>query len=104
MGGAIGAYVLTGLPEEVVKPVVTVYLALMAVLILARAFARLKEQWNLPIPLVGAGGAFLDAIGGGEWGPIVTSTLIASGDQPRQSIGTVNATELIVTPRYPSRS
>lgn len=97
IGGIIGAYVLTGLPKEIVKPVVTIYLALMAVLILARAFARLKKQWNLPMSLVGAGGAFLDAIGGGGWGPIVTSTLLASGDQPRRTIGTVNTIEFVIT-------
>lgn len=97
IGGAIGAYLLTGLPEEVVKPVVTFYLALMAVVILARAFAYLTGRWHAPIPLVGAGGAFLDAIGGGGWGPIVNSTLLAAGDRPRCTIGTVNTTEFVIT-------
>lgn len=97
-GGALGAYVLTGLPEEIIKPFVAVYLAAMAALI----FARLKG-WYLhrdlhpPTQAVGAGGGFLDAIGGGGWGPLVASTLIATGEPPRKSIGSVNLAEFFVT-------
>jgi uncharacterized membrane protein YfcA len=97
IGGVLGAFVLTGLPEEIIKPVVTVYLIAMAVLILARV-----RGWNLkhnrpPTPVVGAAGGFLDAVGGGGWGPIVASTLIATGGQPRRSIGSVNLAEFFVT-------
>ena len=97
IGGVLGAYVLTGLSEEIVKPIVTVYLILMTVLIFMRVLAKVHRQWNVPIPLLGTAGGFLDAIGGGGWGPIVTSTLLASGDHPRGTIGTVNTTEFIVT-------
>ena len=48
------------------------------------------------IPL-GAAGGFFDAVGGGGWGPIVTSTLIARGDRPRHSIGSVSLAEFFVT-------
>jgi hypothetical protein len=97
IGGVLGAFVLSGLPEEIIKPVVTVYLIAMAVLILARV-----RGWNLkhrrpPTPVVGAAGGFLDAVGGGGWGPIVASTLIATGGQPRRSIGSVNLAEFFVT-------
>lgn len=97
VGGIIGAYILTGLPEEIVKPIVTVYLFLMAVLIFMRVLAKVHRKWNAPIPLLGTAGGFLDAIGGGGWGPIVTSTLLASGDHPRRTIGTVNTAEFIIT-------
>lgn len=97
IGGCLGAYVLTGLPEDVVKPLVTVYLAAMALLILGRVVARVRTRWNAPPALVGSGGGFLDAIGGGGWGPIVASTLLASGDPPRATIGSVNAAEFVVT-------
>lgn len=97
IGGCLGAYVLTGLPEEVVKPLVTVYLAAMAVLIFIRVASRMRSRINAPVPLVGAGGGFLDAIGGGGWGPIVASTLLASGDAPRPTIGSVSATEFVVS-------
>ena len=96
-GGVVGAYILTGLPEAIIKPVVTVYLTCMAVLIFARVLGRVRRQWKPPTPVLGAGGAFLDAIGGGGWGPIVASTLIATGDEPRRSIGSVNLAEFFVT-------
>ena len=49
------------------------------------------------VPL-GMAGGFLDAIGGGGWGPIVNSTLIAGGESPRHSIGSVSLSEFFVTP------
>ena len=48
------------------------------------------------IPLALTGG-FLDAVGGGGWGPIVASTLLAKGHQPRYVIGSVNMAEFFVT-------
>jgi uncharacterized membrane protein YfcA len=48
-------------------------------------------------PLLGAGGGFIDALGGGGWGPIVASTLIATGDHPRRSVGSVNLAEFFVS-------
>jgi uncharacterized protein len=96
-GGVFGAYVLTGLPEDVIKPIVTVYLGAMSVLILARVLGWKLDRWRLSIPLVGAGGGFLDAVGGGGWGPLVASTLMASGDNPRRTIGSVNLAEFFVT-------
>jgi uncharacterized protein len=95
-GGVVGAYILTGLPEHIVKPIVTIYLAAMAVLIFARVRGWKLRRWGPPAPVIGAGGGFLDAIGGG-WGPLVASTLIASGDKPRQSIGSVNLAEFFIT-------
>jgi hypothetical protein len=94
--GAAGAYILTGIPEEVIKPVVTVYLAGMAVLIFARVLGWSLKRWRPPTPLIGAGGGFLDAIGGGGWGPLVASTLIATGDNPRRSVGSVNLAEFFI--------
>ncbi len=96
-GGVVGAYILTGLPEHIIKPIVTIYLSAMAVLIFVRVLGRDKQRWKPPVPVLGAGGGFLDAIGGGGWGPIVASTLIATGDEPRRSIGSVNLAEFFVT-------
>jgi uncharacterized membrane protein YfcA len=103
-GGVLGAYVLVGLPENAVKAFVTIYLIAMAALIARRILlgegrrksAAQRERSAPTIPL-GASGGFLDAIGGGGWGPIVTSTLIARGDHPRQSIGSVSLSEFFVT-------
>lgn len=97
-GGVIGAYILTGLPEKPMKVFVTLYLFGMALLIFRRVFRgeveRKKVRGTLPI---GLAGGFLDAIGGGGWGSIVNSTLIARGETPRISIGSVTLAEFVVT-------
>jgi uncharacterized membrane protein YfcA len=97
IGGGLGAYVLTGLPEEIVKPIVTVYLFVMGLVIFARVMKLLPRKTKAPAPAIGGAGGFLDAIGGGGWGPLVASTLIATGDEPRRAIGSVNLAEFFVT-------
>jgi uncharacterized membrane protein YfcA len=47
--------------------------------------------------LLGFGAGFLDASGGGGWGPMTTSTLVGSGHAPRYSVGSVNTAEFFVT-------
>jgi len=97
-GGVAGAYLLTELlPEGIVRPLVTVYLFGMALLIFGRVLGRTSKGPWLPVAPLGFGGGFFDAIGGGGWGPLVASTLIATGDEPRRSVGTVNAAEFFVT-------
>ena len=104
-GGVLGAYVLVELPESLVKVLVTLYLIAMTVLIARRVLAGGKarnttaaqRERTVPTIPLGAAGGFCDAVGGGGWGPIVTSTLIARGDQPRQSIGSVSLAEFFVT-------
>ena len=98
-GGAIGAYLLTSVPTDVVKPLVSGYLTLMGLWIILKALRRRPIPADAPrwTGLIGAGGGFFDAIGGGGWGPIVTSTLIGHGTVPRYTIGSVNFTEFFVT-------
>lgn len=96
-GGVVGAYILTGLPVEIIKPFVTVYLIAMAVLIFLRVRGWSFHRVKPPVPVVGVFGAFFDAIGGGGWGPIVASTLIATGESPRRTIGSVNLAEFFIT-------
>jgi uncharacterized membrane protein YfcA len=69
----------------------------MAGLIIARVLGWKPKRWQPPTPVVGAGGGFLDAIGGGGWGPLTASTLIAGGDNPRRAVGSVNLAEFFVT-------
>jgi uncharacterized membrane protein YfcA len=98
LGGVAGAYLLTAVPGNAIKPVVAVYLAAMGGLILYRAFRgspRATPKGNTAA--LGLVGGFLDAVGGGGWGPIVTSTLVARGHDPRFSIGSVNLAEFFVT-------
>jgi uncharacterized protein len=98
IGGVTGAYGLTELPEKPVRVFVTLYLFGMALLILHRiikgSVERKLVRGTVPIGVVGG---FLDAIGGGGWGPMVNSTLIARGETARISIGSVSLAEFLVT-------
>lgn len=99
IGGILGAYVLTGLEASTIKPFVVAYLALVGVWILWRAGHDIRPR-HLPAwvtgPL-GLVGGFLDAIGGGGWGPTVTSSMVGAGQEPRKAIGTVNTAEFFLT-------
>ena len=98
VGGVIGAYVLTRIPGDIIRPFVYLYLLVLAVLILVRASGRLVPRREVRrVPLLGFVAGMLDASGGGGWGPLATSTLLAGGGQARTVIGSVNAAEFVVT-------
>jgi len=100
IGGASGAYILVELPGDRLKPFIAVYLLLMGVRIILKSIkftAGKQPKRTKSIPLLGLVGGFFDAIGGGGWGPIVTTTLVADGTNPRLAIGSVNAAEFFVT-------
>jgi uncharacterized protein len=69
------------------------------VLILWKATRKQQAEAEPPkrVGLLGLFGGFLDAIGGGGWGPMVASTLIGQGTTPRYAIGSVNLAEFFVT-------
>jgi hypothetical protein len=99
LGGVAGAYLLTGFDATFIKAVVIAYLGVLGLYMLSRSLREPKEEpphltHVVPIGLVGG---FLDASGGGGWGPVVTSTLLGRGHTPRYVIGSVNAAEFIVT-------
>lgn len=99
VGGAIGAFILVNVDGNYVAPFVAAYLMIMGFVIVvkaARVVQRIKPNWR-GIPVVGFLGGLLDAIGGGGWGPIVTSSLIGGGHAPRYVIGTTNLIEFFVT-------
>src|SRR5690606_13938272 len=99
VGGVIGAYLLTGFDATFIKAIVIAYLGVLGVVMLSRALRTPKEEpphLEHVVPL-GVVGGFLDASGGGGWGPIVTSTLLGRGHTPRYVIGSVNAAEFVVT-------
>jgi uncharacterized membrane protein YfcA len=98
IGGIAGAYVLTQIDAAVARPLVLGYLALVGVYLLWRGATHrhVARQPKVVEPL-GLLGGFLDAAGGGGWGPVVTSNLLVQGANPRKVIGTVNAAEFFVT-------
>ena len=98
LGAGVGAYFLTILDGEMLKPWIAGYLLLMGVVILFKAFRELvPREVTSHVSTVGFFGALLDAIGGGGWGPIVASNLIARGHELRLTVGSVNAAEFFVT-------
>lgn len=98
IGGVLGAYVLTNIDAAVAKPFVMVYLSGIGIYLLYRAWGYTHEhrQPKVIAPL-GFIGGFLDAAGGGGWGPVVTSNLLIQGSSPRTTVGTVNTTEFFLT-------
>ncbi|MFL6586003.1 MAG: sulfite exporter TauE/SafE family protein [Luteimonas sp.] len=98
VGGVIGAYVLTRLDGDLIRPFIYAYLLILSILILLRAAGRLMPKNEVRrVPVLGFFAGLLDATGGGGWGPVATSTLLARGGTARTTIGTVNAAEFLVT-------
>lgn len=98
LGAGIGAYLLTTIDGDMLKPWIAGYLLLMGVVILFKAFRELvPREVTSHVSTVGFFGALLDAMGGGGWGPIVASNLIARGHELRLTVGSVNAVEFFVT-------
>lgn len=98
IGGILGAYVLSNIDAGVAKPFILAYLIAIGLYLLWRAF-RYPPQAREPriIEPLGLVGGFLDAAGGGGWGPLVTSNLLIQGAPPRTTIGTVNTAEFFLT-------
>lgn len=98
IGGALGAYVLSNLDASVAKPFVMAYLASIGLYLLFRAWrGKVEPREPRIIEPLGLAGGFLDAAGGGGWGPVVTSNLLVQGASPRATIGTVNTSEFFLT-------
>ncbi len=98
LGAAIGAYLLTQLPGEALKPWIAGYLILMGVVIMLKAMREFPpRRVTTHLRPLGFFGAMIDAIGGGGWGPMVASTLLARGHEFRLTVGSVNAVEFFVT-------
>jgi uncharacterized membrane protein YfcA len=98
IGAVLGACLLTRLPGNALKPWVAGYLLIMGCVIALKAFRQFPPRpvTTHLVPL-GFFGAFLDAMGGGGWGPIVATNLIVRGNDVRMTVGSVNAVEFFVT-------
>jgi len=103
IGGATGAFVAVSLSSNILQLVVGGILLFMGLLILVRFaskkvphFRRKRPSSKMLVPL-GYIAAFLDALGGGGWGPIATTTLVTNKVEPSKAIGSVNFAEFFVT-------
>lgn len=97
IGGVTGAYLVSNVAADYVKPFVLAYLTCIGIFLLVRGLLyppKLKEaKYVAPLGLIGG---FLDAAGGGGWGPVVTSNLLIQGAEPRKVVGTVNSVEFFL--------
>lgn len=100
IGGLFGVLILTNIDGKILKPWISLYLLLMGLYIILKAFKKNifagKINAKKITPLAFTGGA-VDAIGGGGWGPVVTTTLLSSGHEPKTTIGSVNSAEFFIT-------
>jgi uncharacterized protein len=99
LGAAAGAVTLSYLEpyNYILKPLIATYTLYLGIVIIRKAFGKRKQKIrSRNIPKLASFGGFMDSIGGGGWGPIVSSTLIAGGRHPRYTIGSVNLTEFFV--------
>ncbi|UZK66197.1 sulfite exporter TauE/SafE family protein [Sphingomonas sp. M1-B02] len=98
IGGVLGAYVLSNIHADVAKPFILAYLTAIGLYLLWRSThpTPVERSPKIVEPL-GLIGGFLDAAGGGGWGPVVTSNLLVQGSSPRTTIGTVNTAEFFLT-------
>ncbi len=100
LGAVVGSYLVSEILDGgMIKPYISGYLLILGVVILDKG---IRNKQNEPSKVKRAGmlalfGGFFDSIGGGGWGPIVTSNLINQGKDPRRTIGTVNTAEFFVT-------
>lgn len=99
LGGVAGAYLLSSIDASAARPFVMLYLAAIGFYLLWKSVRLARPRFEDPRytrPLATVGG-FLDAAGGGGWGPVVTSNLLIQGGDPRKIIGTVNSAEFLLT-------
>ncbi|MDB5003970.1 MAG: siroheme synthase [Mucilaginibacter sp.] len=101
IGAVLGAYILSSLEHysQYSKPVVSLYTLILGVVIFSKGLNLKRKRVGgkiKRISFLGFGGGFIDAVGGGGWGSIVLSTLIAGGRSPRFSLGTVKLSRFFI--------
>ena len=99
LGSITGAYLLSDVINgDVIKPFIAVYMIILAVVIIKKALKKtIVKKKTKKLSVLAAFGGFMDSVGGGGWGPIVTSTLLGRGRNPRYTIGSVNAAEFAIS-------
>ncbi len=99
LGSIVGAYLLSDVINgEIIKPFIAVYMIGLATIIIIKALRKnMVKKKTKRLGLLATFGGFMDAVGGGGWGPIVTSTLLGAGRNAKYTIGSVNAAEFAVS-------
>jgi uncharacterized protein len=99
LGSVLGAYLLADVIDgQVIKPYIATYMIILAVVILIKGLrGKIQKKKTKNLGALAIFGGFMDSIGGGGWGPIVTSTLMGQGRDPRYTIGSVNTAEFAIS-------
>lgn len=99
LGSITGAYLLADVINgDIIKPFIAVYMIILAVIIIKKALKKtIVKQKTKKLGFLAVFGGFMDSVGGGGWGPIVTSTLLGRGRNPKYTIGSVNAAEFAIS-------
>lgn len=100
LGAIAGAYILSSFEEynHILRPIVATYTLILGIVIIVKSRnIQPKRRKTKNVPALAGFGGFMDSIGGGGWGPIVATTLIARGRNPRYTIGSVNLAEFFVS-------
>ncbi len=99
IGAFCGVLFVTKLDSDLLRPLISLYLLIMGVFIIRKTITKRKQKklGGSKIAKLALTGGFMDSAGGGGWGPIVTSTLVGAGQDPRSTIGSVNFAEFFLT-------
>jgi uncharacterized protein len=99
IGSVFGAYLLADVIDgKVIKPYIAIYMIILAIVILIKGLrGKIQKRKTKNLGALAIFGGFMDSIGGGGWGPIVTSTLVGKGRDPRYTIGSVNTAEFAIS-------
>lgn len=98
IGAVAGAVIVTQIDGKVLKPYISAYLLIMGLYVLSKAWRTIQARKDEPrhVGKLALFGGFVDAVGGGGWGPVVTTSLVGSGNDPRTTIGSVNFAEFFL--------
>jgi uncharacterized protein len=99
LGSVTGAYLLADVIDgNAIKPYIAAYMMILAIVIILKGLRKkIVKKETKKIGILAVFGGFMDAVGGGGWGPIVTSTLMGRGGNPRYTIGSVNTAEFAIS-------
>ncbi|WP_125722107.1 sulfite exporter TauE/SafE family protein [Flavobacterium ustbae] len=99
LGSITGAYLLSDVIDgDIIKPFIAIYMIVLAAIIIKKALKKnVEKKKTKKLGVLAVFGGFMDSVGGGGWGPIVTSTLLGRGRNPKYTIGSVNAAEFAIS-------
>ena len=99
IGGVAGSFLLSNFNGAILKPFIYTYLMYMGIRIIITAYKESHHRnphTKNGLHVVGFIAGLFDALGGGGWGPIVTTSLISRGYETHKTIGTVDASKFVV--------